>query len=318
MNKKIAAVLFLFMIVVAGAIFYKEHSGVGQQKTGQNFTQISSSKLKVEATFYPLAEFARQVGGDLVEVNTLVPAGSEPHEFEPTTQDIANMHQAKVYIYNGAGFEGWLNKVIPELQQNGVMTVDSSQGISLLAADPTIAEGKSPTDPHIWLDPVLAVQQVTTIRDAFIQVDPEHTIQYQQNAAAYIEKLKALDLRFKTALITCKKDQVVTSHAAFAYLAKQYSFKVIPIAGLSPDGEPSPLRLAQIVEQVKKNNIKYIFFESLVQPTLANTIATETGAQTLVFNPLEGLTQADMDAGKDYTSIQDQNLQNLRVALECQ
>ncbi len=319
MNKKIFAVLFLFVLFLAGLIFYKENLSTKKAgPTAQNSSASATPKLRIEATFYPLAEFAEQVGGDLVAVNTLVPAGSEPHDFEPTTQDIARMHQSKIYIYNGAGFEGWLNKVIPDLQKSGVITVDSSQGIPLLAADPTIEEGKSATDPHIWLDPVLAQHQVKTIEAALIQVDPTHRTQYEQNAAAYIEKLHALDLRFKTVMITCDKNEIVTSHAAFAYLAKEYGLNVLPIAGLSPDEEPSPQRLAQIAQQVKKDDIKYIFFESLVQPTLANTIATETGAKTLVFNPLEGLTPEDISSGKEYISVQDQNLQNLRVALECQ
>lgn len=315
MNKKILAVLVLFVLLLAGLIFYKEKNGARSSDRAQS---SNSNTLQVEVTFYPLAEFAKQVGGNFVEVNTLVPAGSEPHDFEPTTQDIARMHAAKVYIYNGAGFEGWLTRVIPDLQKSGVLTVDSSQGITLLQADPTIAESKSATDPHIWLDPVLAEQQVRNIEAAFIQADPAHQAEYTRNANSYIKKLQTLDREFQIGLATCQQHTIVTSHAAFAYLAKQYDLEVLPIAGLSPDEEPSPQRLAQIVQQVKKQNIHYIFFESLVSPTLANTIATETGAKTLTFNPLEGLTPADISAKKEYISVQEENLQNIRVALACQ
>jgi len=307
MNKKILFSVILLLSVIGGVIFAR-----------QSQVKDTPLKLPVVATFYPLAEFARQVGGDLVEIQTLVPTGTEPHDFEPTTQDIAKTHKSAVLLYNGLGFEGWLNKVIPDLEKSGVLLVDSSQGISVLAANQSLSGEESLADPHIWLDPTLAQQQVRTITAAFIKADPIHQIQYQQNADAYIQKLQMLDQSFKTGLSNCQGRQVVTSHAAFGYLAKKYGFQVLPISGLSPDEEPSPQRLAQIAREVKKNQTPYIFFESLVSPALANTIAVETGAKTLVFNPLEGLAQADISAGKEYISVQEQNLQNLRLALKCQ
>lgn len=297
MNKKIGAVLVIFILFLGGVI-------IGRSR--QVVTPVPNT-LAVTATFYPLAEFARQVGGASVQVQTLVPAGTEPHDFEPSTQDIAQLHHAQVYVYNGAGFEGWLDKVLPDLQKNGVKTVNASAGLTLM-----------PADPHLWLDPVLAQQQVKTIAASFSQVDPTHATTYQQQAANYLTKLQQLDQEFRTGLANCQTRTIVTSHAAFGYLAKEYQLNVITIAGLSPDQEPSPQRLAEIVQQVKTQQIKYIFFESLVKPTLADTIATETGAQTLVFNPLEGLTSNELAAGKEYISIQQQNLQNLRIALSCQ
>ncbi len=301
MNKKILIVFAAFLIFLLFFVWFR------QKKDQQHLSTSPSSKVQVIATFYPLAEFTRQIGGEFVDVTTLVPAGVEPHDFEPSTQDIARLHSSKMFVYNGAGFEGWITKILPDLEQNQVKVVDSSQGISLL-----------PNDPHIWLDPVLAEQQVKNIEKSLIEIDPTHTEQYQQRTNQYLEKLHQLDQEFVTGLANCQQHEIVTSHAAFGYLAEQYHLGVIAIAGLSPDAEPSPQRLAEIVQQVKKQHIQYIFFETLVSPTLANTIATETGAKTVVFNPLEGLSDADMMKGKEYISVQQENLQNLRLALSCQ
>lgn len=313
MNKKIIVALFFIVILVFAFVYKKEHVLNERQASGGD----GHSMFKVETTFYPLAEFTAQVGRELVSVNTLVPAGTEPHDFEPSTQDIAKMHNSKMVIYNGAGFEGWLDKVLPDVQKSGVMTVDSSQNISLLMADTDHDEG-SGQDPHIWLDPVLAQQQVINIENALIKADPANEAFYRENAEVYLQKLAALHTEFKTGLSSCKQDTVVTSHAAFGYLAKRYNFKVQPISGLSPDEEPSTQRMAEIAELVKEKKIKYVFFEEMVSPVLANTIAKEAGVNTLVFNPLEGLTPEDIIAGKEYISVQRENLQNLRTALECQ
>lgn len=316
MNKKIILALLLLLVLLIGTIYFKQKKiSETAALTSQSQT---TSKLQVEATFYPLAEFARQVGGDFVEVSTLVPAGSEPHDFEPSTQDIARIHQSKVLIYNGADFELWLYKILPDLQKDRVITVNSSQRVPLLSADVTLGERSMTVDPHVWLDPVYAQQQVRAIETAFIFADPDHEKEYKQNTDKYLAELEELNQEFKHGLAICQSNTVVTSHAAFAYIAQEYNLQMIPIAGLSPDEEPSPQRLAQIAQQVKAKKIKYIFFESMVSPVLAQTMATETGAKTLVFNPLEGLTQEQINSGEGYTSIQRENLKNLRIALSCQ
>ncbi len=276
----------------------------------------ADEKLTVVASFYPMAEFAHQVGGDHVRVTTLVKPGIEPHDYEPSPRDVANLYKAKVLVYNGAGLEKWIGKLAPDLTGHGVTLVETSQGLQLQTAP--AGDSRAATDPHIWLDPVLAIQQVKRIQTALSKADPTHSKAYAQNATRYIQELQALDTDFRTGLAHCERHDIVTSHRAFGYLAAQYNLQVVNIAGLSPDDEPSPQDLATVADFVREHDVHYIFFETLVSPKLAQTIAAETGVQTMVFNPLEGLTQQQIDRGMSYTAVQKDNLQALRTALHCQ
>lgn len=267
--------------------------------------------MLVVASFYPLADFAQQVGGDFVTVQNITPAGTEPHDFEPTPQNVVALHQAKVFIYNGAGLEIWSDKVFSQLTDT--IIVKASDGISLSASN----EGASQLDPHIWMNPILAQKEIDNIKNGFMKADPQHTKEYEANARRYQTELSGLDYNFRTQLAHCDQKTIVTSHDAFEYLAKQYGLSVESISGLSPDSEPSPKKLAQIADFVKKHSIKYIFFETLVSPQLSETIAHETGAQTIAFNPLEGLSDKEISEGKNYLSLQKDNLKNLQIALAC-
>lgn len=285
----------------------------GSFKHTQNNT-AQSGKLNVVGTFYPLAHFAEQVGGDNVQVTNITPAGAEPHDYEPTPQDIVKSETANVFIMNGGGVDTWAEKLQSEMKSKGVMVVNMSENIQLMSAP---AGSETSLDPHIWLDPVNAQTEVGFIRDALIKADPGHKDAYVQNATAYIAQLQSLDQQYKTGLASCQLHDIVTSHAAFGYMAKRYGLNQISIAGLSPDAEPSALRLAEIAQTVKQKGIKYIFFESLVSPKLSDTIASETGAKTIAFNPLEGLTDQEIASGKTYLSVMQDNLAALRTALEC-
>jgi zinc transport system substrate-binding protein len=173
------------------------------------------------------------------------------------------------------------------------------------------------SDPHFWLDPVYAQTIVESVRAGLTQADPAHAGAYARNAAAYNVALQRLDQEFAAGLKTCQTRTIVTSHAAFGYLAKRYDLQVIPIAGVSPEDEPSAAALARISELVKAEHIKVVFFERLASPRLADTIARETGAQTAVFDPIEGLDDAAQKAGDTYVTIQHSNLGALRNALSC-
>lgn len=308
MNKKLVVIFIILGLLFAGFVSWKLFFSAKKQQMAE---ESSQQRLKIVATFYPLAEFAEKVGGEKVEVETLVPTGVEPHDFEPTVRDIELLQNADLIIYNGAGFERWIEKVLPEIDPANKKSLKMSSSISLLKSGET-------QDPHFWLDPVLAQSEVEGISQKLALLDPVHAIEYRQRADAYAAQLGQLDFQFKQKLSQCQKKTIITSHAAFGYLAKRYGFSVLSIAGLSPDSEPSNQHLAEISQTVKQYGLKYIFFESLVSPKLANTIAQETGAKTLEFNPLEGLTAAEKSQGKDYISIQKQNLENLQLALSCQ
>lgn len=279
--------------------------------TAQRNTAPSSDKISVVASFYPLAEFARQVGGDKVDVQTLLHPGVEPHDYEPTPKDITALHEAEVFVYNGAGLEPWADRLSKELDGKGMVQVEAAKGLAVRR------ESQDAPDPHVWLDPVLAQQQVRKIADALSNVDAANRDFYQAQAAAYVAQLAELDQNFQQGMAQCTGRQIVASHEAFGYLADRYKLQLLAIAGLSPEEEPSPQKLADVAEFVKANQVRYIFFETLVSPKLAETIATETGAKTTVLNPLEGVTEQEIAKGVTYISLQKENLQNLRLALNC-
>ena len=287
---------------------------VAMRGGGSKANPGSAGKMAVVGTFYPLAHFAAQVGGDHVAVVNITPAGAEPHDYEPTPQDIASAYGAKVFIMNGGGVDTWAERIAPDLKAKGVQVVDMQDTIALNSAP---AGSETTLDPHIWLDPALSEQEVALIRDAFIKADPAQGAAYLANAAAYISQLQMLDDDYKVGLASCRLKDIVTSHAAFGYMAKRYGLTQIAIAGLSPDAEPSAQQLADIAQLAKKDDVKYIFFESLVSPKLSQTIATEVGAQTLAFDPLEGLTDAEIASGKTYLTVMRDNLAALRIALQC-
>ena len=266
-----------------------------------------SDRLSVVTSFYPLYEIAMKVGGAHVTVRNLVPAGAEPHDYEPSPKDVIAMNQAKLVLYNGAGLESWADKIIPDLEKAGVATLNES-----------ITSEEAPgTDPHTWLDPNQYIEEVRGVAKKLAEIDPPRAIKYQQNADAFINGLADLDASYKDGLKTCEMRYFVTNHAAFSYLSKRYGLEMIPIAGLSPDAEPSPKTLINLTNLIEQKGIKYILVETLVSPKVAEVLARETGAQTLVLNPLEGLTQEEMDAGKNYISIMRDNLTNLKAALQC-
>ncbi len=289
-------------------------------------SSVEIPQLTVAASFYPLAYFAEQVGKGLVAVTQITPGGVEPHDYEPTPSQLASAYQAKVFLMNGEGVDAWGDKIIDDLKAHGVITIRMADTITPMGGfsesgeiDPTHPSSANANayDPHLWLDPVLAEKEAALIRDAFVRADPAHAGEYQANAAALLGQLASLDREYRQGLAQCKVKDAVVSHNAFRYMAKEYGFTTLAIAGLDPEQEPSPSRVAALADLARREHIRYIFFETLVSPKIAQTVATEIGAQSLVLNPLEGLTKDDEEQGKDYLSIMRDNLQNLRTALQC-
>jgi zinc transport system substrate-binding protein len=271
-------------------------------------------RVRVIASFYPLYEFARQVGGDRVTVRNLVPPGAHAHDYEPTPRDVIALREAQVVIYNGAGFEPWVRRLLPRVPAR-VVKVEATAGLPLRrqASGPHRGE----PDPHVWLDPALAARQVEAILAGLVRADPPGRAIYEANAAAYQRQLASLHARVERTLGTCRKKVFVASHAAFAYFAARYGLTQVSISGLSPEAEPSPARIREIVRIARQHGVRVIYYETLVSPRVAATIAREVGARTLVLNPIEGLTAAEMRQGKHYIAVMEDNLRNLAQGLEC-
>ncbi len=298
--------IFIALVIIFGFLIFR-NQGL------RDMTKDTSGKLKVSASFYPLYFFSSQVGGERANVYNVTPAGSEPHDYDPSTRDIARIEDGNMLVLNG-GVEAWGNKIKESLKGTTVKVVEAADG---LLTKQLTEEGETMKDPHVWLDPQLAKAQVAKITEGYITIDPEHTAVYKTNQMQLNQKLDALDSEYKVGLQNCRSKDIITSHAAFAYLAERYGLNQVAISGISPDEEPSAQQLANVAAFAKKNNIKYIFFESLVSPKLSETVAHEIGAKTLVLDPIEGISDDDIAQGKNYFSVMESNLKNLQEALGC-
>ena len=303
-----------------------------------------NGKLKVMASFYPMYDFAVKIGGDRAEVTNMVPAGTEPHDWEPAASDIKNLEEADLFVYSGAGMEHWVEDVLASLENKNLVSAEASQGITLRAghsheedehgsgeehaeeehAEEHAEKGHTEEeahdhgqyDPHVWLSLVNAKKEMENIRDAYIKADPGSRDYYEANYESCAARFDELDKKYKDTLSGLPNKNIVVSHEAFGYLCDAYGLNQMGIEGLSPDSEPDPARMAEIIDFVKENDVKVIFFEELVSPKVAEAVAAETGAKTQVLNPLEGLSDEELAGGADYFSVMEGNLQQLKSALE--
>lgn len=285
-------------------------------------TEEEDGRLKVYTSFYPMYDFTTKIGGDKIAVYNMVASGIEPHDWEPGAQDIVNLERADMFVYSGAGMEHWVEGVINTLENKDLVIVEASKGIDLLGSeedqdhqDHDHGHDHGEFDPHVWLSPLNAKIEMENIKDSLIQIDPDNQEYYQDNYEKYSKDLDQLHEEFLDTIIPLPNKDIVVSHRAFSYLCHEYGLNQIPIDGLSPDSEPNPGRMAEIIDFVNENNVKVIFFEDLASPKIANTIADASGADIDVLNPLEGLRDEEIEAGEDYFSIMRKNLESLVKAL---
>lgn len=304
-------VLFILGVIFITVICYLLNVGVLKHNVSTN---VTNNKLQIVASFYPMYFFASQIGGDKVNVLNITPVGAEPHDYEPTTQQVVKINQSNMLVLNGEIMETWGNKIKDQLAESNTLVVMSGNGLINKNLD---EDGKKILDPHVYLDPVLAKKQVENIKQGFEKIDPANKAYYQANAQKLQSDLDQLDVAYRSGLSNCKKKVFITSHAAFGYLAAQYGINQIAISGVSPDEEPSSQKLSEVANLVKQKDIKIIFFESLISPKLSETIANETGTKTMVLDPIEGITNDDLKAGHTYLTVMRDNLAALKTALQC-
>jgi zinc transport system substrate-binding protein len=270
---------------------------------------LSGQGHKILVTFYPLYQFTKAIGKEKIDASIIIPPGIEPHDWEPTIQDIQKMKNADMIVINGAGLESWITKVT-SINPN-VMIVDTSSGIPILEKDSNGLDKITKKDPHIWLDPVLAKKQVQNIADGLIKLDPQNANYYQQNANDYKAKLDMLDNEIKTDLSTCDKKDFLAFHDAFSYFSKEYGLHQHTIVGgLDPETEPTAPALQQITKDAQSLGLNVIFTEEAANPRVSQVIADEIHGKVLILSPLE-VTDKNMD----YIVKMKQNLLNLKEAL---
>jgi zinc transport system substrate-binding protein len=272
----------------------------------QSLSASQNSTAKVVASFFPLYDFAKHVGGNKVNVTTMVPVGVEPHDWEPTTQQIQGLLSADLLVYNGASIDKWADKIETKLK------VNASEGLPLLTDD------HENHDPHTWLDPILAKRQVELIRNGLIKADPQNTDYYMQNAQSYLAQLDSLDAIIESELSTCAKTDFIAFHSAFSYFSNRYGLHQHTILGEDPEGEIRPQNLEQLINFAKQYGIHVIYSEDLLDPRNAQVIADEIpNENVLVLSPIEGVNTDEQNAGIGYIEKMQQNLENLKKGLDC-
>ena len=266
-------------------------------------TGATKGQKTVVASFYPLAFAAERIGGAHVHVENLTPPGAEPHDLELSPKAVARIETANVVLYLSHGFQPAVSDAV---KQASVTKVDILAGLPLHA---NVGGEKGLTaDPHVWLDPVLFARVVERIGAV---------LHAPKRANALVTDLHSLDAAYRRGLAHCARTDIVTSHAAFGYLAQRYGLTQVPITGLAPESEPSPQQLANVVRIVRRTHTTTIFFERLVSPRLADTVARETRARTGVLDPIEGLTPSEQSHRESYLTLMRENLAALRRALSC-
>ena len=274
----------------------------------------SAGAVDVAVAFYPFAFVAERVGGAGANVVNLTAPGAEPHDIELTPRQVASLSTADLVVYQ-SGFQPAVDTALNQATPRRM--VDTASFLTLLtgsAADHT-GSATAAKDPHTWLDPRNMVAITEHVRDALIEVRPASKDAFTANAAALVADLTALDADYRTGLARCAITSFVTSHAAFGYLATAYDLEQVAIRGLDPDTEPTAARIAEVQQLARANHVTTIFFETLVSPAVAQSVARDLGLSTEVLDPIEGIT-AD-SRGRDYLEVMRSNLTALRTANQC-
>jgi zinc transport system substrate-binding protein len=288
-------------------------------KSGESGT--SPERLAVVASFYPLQFATEQIGGEHVAVTSLTKPGAEPHDIELTPRDVGRVSKAKLVVFE-KGLQGAVDKAVESQGGDRGLDVAPSANLNLrfqpVVGAPAEAAGENAsgtTDPHFWLDPQRYSDVAKVISARLASVDPANKADYQRNAEAFEDKLSALSAEFTTGLASCRRTDLVTSHAAFGYLAERFGMKQIAINGLSPDQEPKAADIAAVSTYAKAHGVTTIYAETLVSPAIAQTVASEVGAKMATLDPIEGLSSES--AGKDYFEVMRANLKTLRAGQGC-
>jgi zinc transport system substrate-binding protein len=315
--------LFPFVVICMAAFIisscHKEQDRIAQPK-----------KLSIVATLFPLYDFAREIVGDKATVTLLLPPGVEAHSFEPKPGDMITINNAGIFLYAGAYMEPWVEKILRATDNKSLIVIDTSKGVTLLKSSAEHEEeshGRNVQglnehgayDPHIWLNFDNAQKMVDSILDGLTRQDPANKDFYTKNATVYKTKLQALDDKFKATLSGCKKDTFVHSgHFAFNYLASRYKMHYISAYGGSPNAEPTPGKIIELKKFILEHDVKYIYYEELITPRIADILNKETGAQLLKLNGAHNIGKDDLKQGKTFIGLMEDNLTNLKVGLECQ
>ncbi|MDO9207578.1 MAG: zinc ABC transporter substrate-binding protein [Sulfuricurvum sp.] len=312
-QKKLLAYLFAFS--VSFIAFYFAFSPKEQAAS------FSSAKPIVSVSTFTLYEAANAVAGETLQISSIIPLGSDAHAFSPSPSHVANISKSALFIYSGAGFEAWAEPLRNSLPRT-VKVIDMSTHVTLIKSEKGSDEHHDDHDhgiydPHYWLDIDNMIRMTQAMEAEFSKLIPANAPLYHANAAVYITKLEQLKSDYAEGLKECKNRTLVTNHDAFGYLAHANHLKNISVIGLSSDEQPSAKTISEVITLVKKEGIKTIFFEELISDNVAQTIASESGANAKSLQPLENISEEELKSHQTYASIMRDNLTKLSEAMEC-
>lgn len=285
-----------FIIIILLSIFILNCNK--NKNSDKNNDKDTSDKLQIYTSIYPIYDFTKKIGGEKISVYNMTKAGAEPHDFEITSKDMANLSKVDLFIYNGGGMEHWVDTIKEALKD--IKYINTSSNIN-----------ENNLDPHFWLSPINAKIQMENIKNGLIEIDSENKNYYESNYNLYANRLTELDEKIKTSLSDIKNRNLVLTHPAFGHFCKEYSLNQIAIAR----DEADPKAMAEIITFIKSNNVRVIFYEEFSSSKLVDSIAKETGIKILTLNPIESLSEENIDSGEDYFSIMEKNLISLSDGL---
>lgn len=316
--KKLILIMISIMTLLAGC-------------DGSEKTEVSEEgkKLSVYTSIYPMNFLVSEIGGDMVAVKSVVPLGTDPHDYEPSMKTIADIGQADLFVYNGAGLEPWAEKVSSELGDG--KAIEASSYVKLIDINESQEDeeehhdeheddhdedhGHGSKDPHIWLSLSNMDTIANAVREKLSELDPENSEKYSENYEALSEKFSELDKRYRDGLESRTSNTIMVSHSAFGYLARDYEIEQISVTGVSPSAEPSPRTLSRLIDISKEKNLKHIYFETLASPKSAEMISKEAKLEPAVLNTIEGLTEENIARGDNYITLMEENLENIKKEL---
>lgn len=312
--------LILFAVLLLTACGTNENEQ--ESNNGDNDAGTASiDALKIHTTLFTLEDFTKKIGGELVDVTNIVPAGADAHSFEPTIQLMIDIAEGDLFIYNSASFEGFAQSIIQSVKSEGVEILEAAHGIDFYDyhshdQDDDHGHSHGSEDPHVWLDPIRAIQLAENIKDTLVNMLPEEEETFKQNFEKLKGDLEELDQEFQTMRAEATKDTIIVSHAGYGYWEDRYDIHQVAITGLSPTNEPSVKQMQETIKFVKNNDIQYLMFEKNIPSKYVDTIKDETNTESLWLHNLETLHPDDIKAGEDYFSLMRKNIEILQTALE--
>ncbi|GAB4326213.1 MAG: metal ABC transporter substrate-binding protein [Candidatus Sumerlaeia bacterium] len=351
------AIMATALVMLAGGCRQGETPRTPEDAGGGRASGGRADRLRVLASIYPLYEFAWRVGGPDVEVEMIIPPGVEPHSFEPGPGDIERLHRADLIVFNGAGMEPWLEQILARARPERARILNASAGLELIpagedhetagernhppasaaappstpplnrspaaspqhahAADPEHGHADTLFNPHTWMDPLLAVGQVRAIEQALCELAPARTADIHARADAFAAQLEALDRRLAESLSGCRRREVIITHSSLAYFCRRYGLVEIPISGLVHQAEPSPRLLAELARLARERGVRVVYHEREVSPRMAEALAHEIGGRVLPFDTFSTWYPAQLEAGRGYVALMEENLRRLCEGLDC-